>query len=85
MERFLDMALCDQSMNVIFAVGSGGHQPAIAADQVARPTGPTAQVVVPAAPYCKHKRQHQPAASVTVLATAQASAVENQLKIWENH
>ena len=47
MQGFPDMASCDQSMNVIFAVGSGGRKPAIAADQAARPTGPTAQAVVP--------------------------------------
>ena len=58
MQDFLDMTLCDQSMKFVFAIDSDGHQPA-AADKAARPTGPTAQVVAPAAPDCNSKRQPQ--------------------------
>ena len=57
-QYFLDTVLCEHESprDQNFVGGSDGHQPAIAADQAARPIGPTAQVVVPAAPYCKHKR-----------------------------
>ena len=56
-----------------FVVGSVGHQPA-AADQAARPGGPTARVVVDQAPTFKQKRQPQPSASAPAPAPAPAPA-----------
>ena len=60
---FLDMALCDQSMKFVCAIGSNGHQPAAAAAE-------------PAAADCNRNRLHQPAESTTATAIATAKATE---------
>ena len=70
MQDFLDMTSCDQSMNVIFAVGSGG-QPAAAAAE-------------PAAADCNRRGQPQPAESAIATATALASHIVSQTPAYSN-
>ena len=73
MQDFLDMTnkvlvspdhQSPRDQNFVGVGGSDGHQLA-AADQAARPTGPTAQVMAPAAPDHKSKRQPQPASNTS--------------------
>ena len=58
-------------MNVLFAVDSGGHEPAAAA----------AAAAAPAAADCNRKRQPQPVASATATATGSASAQASAVAI----